>query len=346
MSFSLPQSPVPSRRHFLVGTLLAGGGAVGLSACGSGSPSGEATSAGATSTGSAGSSAGDLQKVTIGLIPITDVAPVYLGLQEGYFRDAGIDLTVQMAQGGAAILPAVMTGDFLFGYSNVVSLLIAADKGLPIKVVSNGSSSTNTPGKDVTEVAALPASGIDSAADLPGRTVAVNALNNFADVTIRNSVQKAGGDPAAVKFVEMPYPNMPAALERGDVDAAWTTEPFRTQILESGGQIVASPMTDLAANFDSAFYFTSQQTIDGNPDLVARFRDALAKSFDYAMAHEDEVRKIVQDYAKVEPALAETVVMSVWTPEINRDALSALGSAATSYGVLGKEPDYDALIAS
>ncbi|MET1033620.1 MAG: ABC transporter substrate-binding protein [Arthrobacter sp.] len=336
MSARSPLILESNRRTFLVGALVAGGGALGLSACGSGSPSG----APAEPSGSGGA----LESVTLGLIPITDVAPVYLGLRQGYFRDAGIDLTVQMAQGGAAILPAVMTGDFLFGYSNVVSLLIAADKGLPITVISNGSSSTNTPGEDVTEVAALPASGISGPLDLVGKTVAVNALNNFADVTIRNSVERAGGDPDGIRFVEMPYPNMPAALERGDVDAAWTTEPFRTQILEAGGRIVASPMTDMAPDFDSAYYFTSRATLEDRPELVAGFRGALAQSFAYAMEHEDEVRAIVQDYAKVTPELAETVVMSVWTPRINRDALAALGGAAATYGVLSKEPDADALI--
>lgn len=336
MSTRSPLILESNRRHFLVGALVAGGGALGLSACGSGSPSG--------GTAESSASGAALESVTLGLIPITDVAPVYLGLQQGYFRDAGIDLTVQMAQGGAAILPAVMTGDFLFGYSNVVSLLVAADKGLPITVISNGSSSTNTPGEDVTEVAALPASGIAGPLDLVGKTVAVNALNNFADVTIRNSVERAGGDPDGVKFVEMPYPNMPAALERGDVDAAWTTEPFRTQILDAGGRIVASPMTDMAEDFDSAYYFTSRATLEEKPELVAGFREALAKSFAYAMGNEDEVRAIVQDYAKVTPELAETVVMSVWTPRINRDALAALGSAAATYGVLSKEPDADALI--
>ncbi|MGW6174941.1 ABC transporter substrate-binding protein [Arthrobacter sp. NPDC055138] len=317
----------------LAGTLL-------LTGCGSGSPS----STGGTQP-AAPSADGSLDQVNLGLIPITDVAPVYLGIQEGYFEDEGIQLSVQLAQGGAAIVPAVMTGEYQFGYSNVVSLLIARDKGLPITVVSNGSSSTNEPGKDVTEVAALPEAGIENAADLVGKTVAVNALNNFADVTIRNAVEQAGGNPDDVDFVEMPYPNMPAALERGDVDAAWTTEPFRTQILEAGGEIVASPMTDLTEDFDSAFYFTSEQTMQENPELVERFRRALDKSFQFAAENDDEVRSVIQDYAKITPELAETVVMSRWYPEINQEGLQKLGSAAVKYGVLKNDPDYDALIA-
>jgi NitT/TauT family transport system substrate-binding protein len=311
-----------------------------LAGCGSGSPSGTGSEPAGESQGASG-----LDKVSIGLIPITDVAPVYLGIREGYFKDEGIDLEVQLAQGGAAIVPAVMTGEYQFGYSNAVSLLVAQDKGLPITVVSNGSSSTNEAGHDVTEVAAMPEGGIKDAADLAGKTVAVNALNNFADVTIRNSMEKAGADPQSVDFVEMPYPNMPAALERGDVDAVWTTEPFRTQILDAGGAIVASPMTDLADNFDSAFYFASRETLQKNPGLVDRFRRALAKSFDFAAANDDEVRTIIQDYAKITPELAGKVEMSKWHPDVNMDALQKLGTAARKYGVLEKEPDYQALIA-
>lgn len=331
----------PSRRAVLTTASAILAGTLALTGCGAGSPS----SSGMATTPQGDKAGTNLEKVSVGLIPITDVAPVYLGVQEGYFKEEGLELDIQLAQGGAAIVPAVMTGDYQFGYSNVVSLLVAQDKGLPITVVSNGSTSTNEPGSDTTEVAAKPDSGIGNAADLVGKTVAVNALNNFADITIRNSIEKAGGDPKGVKFVEMPYPNMPAALERGDVDAAWTTEPFRTQILQAGGKIVASPMTDMANNFDSAFYFTSKQTLEKNPELVERFRRALEKSFDFAMKNEDKVRTIIQDYAKVTPELANSIVMSKWYKDVNMDALTKLGVAAKKYDVLKKDPDYDALIA-
>ena len=337
---SLPVS-APSRRAVVTAASAVLAGMLTLTGCGTGSPS----SSGTAATPQGDKAGGNLEKVSVGLIPITDVAPVYLGVQEGYFQEEGLELDVQLAQGGAAIVPAVMTGDYQFGYSNVVSLLVAQDKGLPITVVSNGSTSTNEPGSDTTEVAAMPDSGIGNAADLVGKTVAVNALNNFADITIRNSIEKAGGDPTGVKFVEMPYPNMPAALDRGDVDAAWTTEPFRTQILQAGGKIVASPMTDMAEKFDSAFYFTSKQTLEKNPELVERFRRALEKSFDFAMKNEDKVRTIIQDYAKVTPELAESIVMSKWYKDVNMDALTKLGTAAKKYDVLKKDPDYNALIA-
>ena len=78
------------------------------------------------------------EKVKIGLIPIADVAPVFVGIKQGYFKEQGIELEPQFAAGGAAITPAVLSGDFDIGFSNTVSLLIAASKGLPVQIVSQG----------------------------------------------------------------------------------------------------------------------------------------------------------------------------------------------------------------
>ena len=65
-----------------------------LSACGGGSSSSD------------DSSDGGLRKVTVGLIPIVDVAPVYLGIQQGFFKKHDIDVKVEFGDGGAAPIPS------------------------------------------------------------------------------------------------------------------------------------------------------------------------------------------------------------------------------------------------
>src|SRR5690625_7664445 len=50
---------------------------------------------------------GQLTEVSIGVVPVVDVAPIYLGVQEGIFEDHGLDVDLTVAQGGAAIIPAV-----------------------------------------------------------------------------------------------------------------------------------------------------------------------------------------------------------------------------------------------
>src|SRR5262245_49898302 len=91
---------------------------------------------------------GQPDKVTVGVIPIVDVAPIYLGKSKGFFSKRNIDLNLTLAQGGAAIVPAVVSGQYQFGFSNVVSLLLAQSKGLPLKVVASGNTSTGDKNKD------------------------------------------------------------------------------------------------------------------------------------------------------------------------------------------------------
>ena len=80
--------------------------------------------------------------ITVGVIPIVDVAPIYLGVAQGFFEEEGLDVTLELAQGGAAIVPAVVSGDYQFGFSNVTSLLLATSNGVPVKAVAPGNFST------------------------------------------------------------------------------------------------------------------------------------------------------------------------------------------------------------
>jgi NitT/TauT family transport system substrate-binding protein len=64
-------------------------------------------------------------KVSLGVIPIIDVAPVYLGRQKGFFSKRGIDLDLVSEQAGPAVVKGVLSGKYQFGFSNVTSLMAA-----------------------------------------------------------------------------------------------------------------------------------------------------------------------------------------------------------------------------
>lgn len=289
---------------------------------------------------------GGLKTLTIGLLPVSDLAPLYLGIEQGFFEAEGLELDIQLAQGGAAIVPAVVSGEYQVGYSNTASLLIAGERGLPIKIISNASSSTNVPGEDSVDVAVGPGSDIKSLTDLEGKTVAVNALNNFAEIAIMNSVEQAGGDPTTINFVEVPYPNGPAQLAAGEVDAAWTTEPFRTQIINEGGAIIASPLADLGESVEVAYFFTSAETLESDPATIDGFVAALTKSLEYASAHEDEARAVLVSELGLEQAVADAVVMPQFSVEMNLTGLQAMGDAAVKFGIMTEVPDLTQLVYS
>jgi NitT/TauT family transport system substrate-binding protein len=326
-------------RRALLGTALG----LSLAACG-GSSGGSASSTAAASGSSSGGSSGPLTKVTVGVIPIIDVAPLYLGVQKGFFRAHGLEVTPQPAQGGAAIVPAVLAGQNQFGFSNVVSLLTARDKGVPLISVAAGSSSTGDPDKDVNAVLVGKNSTLRSAKDLEGRKVAINSLHNIGDTTIKSAVQKAGGDPAKVRFVEMAFPDMPAQLAAGTIDAAWESEPFRSQILAAGGRVLLDNLTATYPKLQIAHYFTSEQIKQRSPQTVQAFVAAVNESLTYASAHPDEARAVLATYTKITPAVAAKVVLPAWPTELDRASTQAVGDAAKSFGTLSKTPDVTGLI--
>jgi NitT/TauT family transport system substrate-binding protein len=302
------------------------------------------TGCGGSDDGDATTAQGEPDQVTIGLIPIVDVAPIYLGIDQGFFEDRDIELTIELAQGGAAIVPAVMSDQYQFGFSNVVSMMVARSTGLPVRLVGPGVRSTGEQGADFNGVAVPGDSPIRTAADLEGKTVGVNTLNNICGVSINESVRKAGGDPAKLKYVEIPPPDMPAALDTGQIDATCMSEPFLSGYLAAGGRTVASNYADVAEDADIAVYFTSEQLLQSDPDLVERFTEALAESEAYAQEHPDETRATATTYTNLTAEQVADVTLPRFPTELNRDSLERILELADGDGLLKNPVDLDELL--
>ncbi len=175
----------------------------------------------------------------------------------------------------------MLSGDQQFGFSNVVTLLLAQSEGLPVKVVSNGTNSTGVDGEDFGVLMVGAGSPIRSVKDLAGKKVAVNTFQNVVELAVRASALKAGVDPESIEFVKLPFPDMPAALSSGRADAVFVVEPFQ-QVVPSQGE---------------------------NPDLVNCFTEAMNESLAYANSHPDEVRRVLPTYTKIGPEVIPNLVL-------------------------------------
>lgn len=295
--------------------------------------------------GEAGPSApGQPDDVKVGLISILDVAPIYLGKEKGFFEKRDIELTLQPAEGGTETVPSVLSGNQQFGFSNVVTLLLAQSQGLPIKVVSNGTNSTGADGADFGALMVAADSPVRSVKDLAGKKVAVNTFQNVVELAVRASALKAGVDPESIEFVKLGFPEMPAALTSGRADAVFVVEPFQQLVLSQGGRAIASSYVDIAADLSVAMYFTSRELIARNPDLVRRFTEAMNESLAYADAHPDEVRAILPTYTKIGPEVIPDLVLPKWPVDINRESVDAIAELAQRQKIVPSEPDVTALL--
>ena len=288
---------------------------------------------------------GQPDKVVVGVIPIVDVAPIYLGKQMGFFSKRNIELDLQLAQGGAAIVPAVVSGQYQFGFSNVVSLLLAQSRNVPVKVVASGNTSTGDKSKDFGGIVVKKDSTIQGPADLVGKKVSANTLSNIVDTSVREIVRKAGADATKVTFVEMPFPEMPAALQQGRVDAIFVVEPFLSAAVGQGGRIIGT-YADVDPNLVVALYFTSSDMMQKNPDLVRRFTEAIKESLAYASTHDKEARDILATYTQLTPEARAALTLSKWPADINRAGVEKLAALVVTDGLLKTAPDLNALLPS
>ena len=315
---------------------LAGLGAA-LTACGSG------TSGSAASTDDAG-----VTTVRIGVMPIAALAPLYLGMERGVFERHKLKLEPQVTQSGAAIVPAVVSGEQHFGFGNPVTLMTAREKGLPLKIVAQGSLAGPGESQKFEGVIVRGDGPVRRPADLAGRTVAVNALNNIGGLLISGALRKLGVDTTAIKFMEIGCPDANAALESGRVDAAYQTEPFLHQAVQAGHRVVLYQYPVLAERITIANYFTSEPFAERNAETVARFRKAIDESLEYASAHPADVRKIVTTFTKIPSAAAAKMTLPGWSPDLDPESngLDLVARLAVEEGLLKERPDFGELIAS
>ncbi|MEN3360811.1 MAG: NitT/TauT family transport system substrate-binding protein [Mycobacteriales bacterium] len=301
--------------------------------------------AGCGGSGESGSpQGGGPTTVTVGVIPIVDVAPIYLGIKQGFFAQQGLELKLETAQGGAAIIPGVVSGQYQFGFSNTVSLLLAASKGLPLKVVSAGVASTGKDGKDFGAVVVKSDSPIHSAADLAGKRVAVNTLQNINTTTLNKAVRKAGGDPSKINYTELAFPDIPAAVAKGDVDAGQVVEPFLTIAKQQGMREVTSNYAATDPNLMVGMYFTSAQYMQRNAALVQKFTTAMRQSLQYADANPEAARAIMTTYLKIDPGVQKAVTLPNWPSDIDKNSVTVLADLATQDKLVTTSPDLSTLL--
>jgi NitT/TauT family transport system substrate-binding protein len=293
--------------------------------------------------GGAGGSS-EITTLKVGVIPIADVAPLYLGMEKGFFKAENLEIEPQLAEGGAAIVPSVLSGDYQIGFSNTTSLIIAASKNLPVQIVSQGVLAGTGPDDAWDGVVVPKGSDIKTAKDLEGKSIAVNTLNNIGPVTINNVMEKNGADYTTIKYVEVPFPDMNAALEAKRVDAAFEVEPAFSGGKAAGGRAILHSYEETAPNMTVATYFASKEYIAKNGDEVDRFKRAMDKSLDYASQNPDEVRKVIGTYTEIPAEVLDKITLPQWKADLNEPTIQQVADLAKKYGFIEEVPSLDDLI--
>jgi NitT/TauT family transport system substrate-binding protein len=279
--------------------------------------------------------------IQLGLLPLADVAPVHLAIANGLFANEGLTIEPVIVQGGAAAIPALVAGDLDITFGNYVSTFLANSQGVGLKIIADQNHAV--PG--FSTIMALPDSGIASVTDLAGKRLAVNTLANVAEITSRAQIQDAGGDPDATEYVEVPFPDMIATLERGDVDAIFAVEPFETLAAQQLGAVaVVDPYGGRLEGFPVAGFMSTPEFAEQNPNTVAAFQRAMVAASDLAASNPECVVDILPTYTSLTPELAAEIDQPLYVSTLDGTALQPVVDLMVEFGLLESAPDLAELI--
>ena len=232
-------------------------------------------------------------------------ADVFAAIADGHLEDQGLTATTQILTAGSNAIPQLLSGELTFATVDMTTAINATQQNVGITVVAPN---TNGVPDDIgyAMVVAGADSGIDSPSSLEGKKVQVNQLGGTAQVLTEASIEKDGGDPSTVQFVEIAPPQALSALQAGQVDAIVVGEPITAAAEALGFTAVFNPEQNTVPNLPTFVFVTSSAYAEQNPEVVAQFQKAVLATNKALNADPDHVREIAKSSTEVpEEVLAQ-----------------------------------------
>lgn len=292
-----------------------------------------------------GATGADIQ-IKAGITPIIDQAQYYAAVDQGYFKQEGLDVEGVTGNNSAALLPGLTAGRLQFVSANIVTVLQGVEEGIPFRIVGPGTAMAAKP-PDISPLAALKDGPIRTLKDLEGRTLAVNSLRGILWLYSRAYLESRGVDLSKVKIVELPFPNQYDALIAGRVDAVGMTEPFATRATESGKvKILGYPYTEKQANMQSVVLVTTADWAKNNTDSLNRFVRAYLKGQEYIQRHKSDPAgvKIISSYTRMDPAVVSKIVLPEFPATVSIEGIEETARLMMEYKLLKAMPDLKSIV--
>ena len=264
------------------------------------------------------------------------VTPILYGVQAGTFAKAGLDVQLQQAASGAALMAGVTGGSLEIGKSSPLSLISAHARGIPIRILEGSSLYlTDSP---ITAMIVPKNSPIKTAADLNGKVLSVPALKTLDHIAAQSWVDENGGNSSTLKFLELPQTAVVgAALMAGRVDAATLVIPTLAEAMSSGNfRILGHPFDAIGKRFLIAVWFSMRDWAQKNPDVVTQFHKSFAEAATYTNTHHAETVAMLSTYSHTSADVIRAMTRATTAVKLEARDLQPTIDAAAKYKLIEK----------
>jgi NitT/TauT family transport system substrate-binding protein len=278
-------------------------------------------------------------------------APMYAAIEEGYFKEEGIDLELVTGFGADKTMTAVLSGEADIGFMGPETTVYTYNEGAS-DVVLNFAQLTQRAGNFL--VAREPVENFKWS-DLKGKNVLGGRAGGMPEMVFEFVLKKNNIDPMADLMIDqsIDFGSTAAAFSGGQGDFTVEFEPSATSLeSEQAGYVVASLGIDSGYVPYTAFS-AKESYINDNPQIIQSFTNALQKGMQYVNEHTSE--EIAKTIAPQFPDTEESVITAIveryqkqdtWKEDVifTKDAYTLLLDILDESNQLTDRPPYEDLV--
>jgi NitT/TauT family transport system substrate-binding protein len=271
----------------------------------------------------------------IGALLLDNTAEVFYARELGMFKKAGLDVDIQTFPSGGAASSALVGGAVDIAIADTLTMAEAHTRAVPIVYVAPATIYTQAfPAYEIMVAANGP---IHTARDFNGKTLATNALKNILQVPTMAWIDNNGGDVKSLKFIEVPFPTMGAAILDGRIDGASISEPFFTSAMSTGNfRKISAASGGLAPEYMFSGWATSLDFAAKHPEVIKKFVAVMLESGRWGNANRTQSAQILVGVNKMSPEVAAKMERSYYGEKLSAALLQPVIDAGAKYGATTK----------
>lgn len=277
-------------------------------------------------------------------------APMYVAFENGYFTEAGLDVTLVTGYGADKVMAAVLSGEAEIGFAGCEATIYTYLEGASDKIV-NFAQLTQRAGNFLVSREPIENFTWDM---LIGQDVLGGRAGGMPEMVFEYILRKNGINPSEVNIDQsIDFGSTAAAFSSGQGSFSVEFEPHATGLEQKGdGYIVASLGVD-SGYVPYTSFFTRQSYLDEHSDTVQAFTDALQKGMDYVNSHtaEEIAAVIAPQFAETDLETVTTIVnryleQDTWKSDLifSEDAFLLLQNILEESGELPERVPYEELV--
>ena len=311
-----------------------------------------AAGCGSKKESSQGSSSSATVKVTLNEVAHSIFyAPMYVAIEEGYFEEEGIDLTLVTGFGADKTMTAVLTGEADIGFMGSESTIYTYAGGTADYVI-NFAQLTQRAGNFLVSKEPIDDFHWDM---LKGKDVLGGRAGGMPEMVFEYILKKNNIDPKTDLSIDqsIDFGSTAAAFSGGQGDFTVEFEPHATSLEAKGDGYVVASLGEDSGYVPYTAFSAKKSFIETHPDVIQSFTNALQKGMDYVNSHSpEEIAKVISPQFEETPVETITAIVTryydqdTWKENLifEEDAFTLLQNILEEAGELPARVPYDDLV--